>query len=37
VNSDGRRVAVLLVNRRTDTSWGNAIPEQALNDLFCGA
>jgi D-alanyl-D-alanine carboxypeptidase len=37
VNGNGRRVAVLLVNGRTDSSWGDHLPEQALNDLFCAA
>jgi D-alanyl-D-alanine carboxypeptidase len=37
VNADGSRVAVLLVNGRTDTSWGDPMPEQALTKLFCAA
>jgi D-alanyl-D-alanine carboxypeptidase len=37
VNADGSRVAVLLVNGRTDTSWGDQLPEGALHRLFCAA
>jgi hypothetical protein len=37
VNSDGSRVAVLLLNGRTYDSWADYLPVQALNDLFCAA
>ena len=37
VNSDGSRVAVLLVNGRTYNSWGDNQNEQALQQLFCAA
>jgi D-alanyl-D-alanine carboxypeptidase len=37
VSGDGKRVAVLLVNGRTWNSWGDNLPEQALQKLFCAA
>jgi D-alanyl-D-alanine carboxypeptidase len=37
VNGDGSRVAVLLVNGRTYNSWGDDLPVQALDQLFCAA
>jgi hypothetical protein len=37
VSSDGSRVAVLLTNGRTYDSWGDYLPVQALNTLFCAA
>ena len=37
VSSGGSRVAVLLTNGRTYDSWGDYLPVQALNTLFCGA
>jgi D-alanyl-D-alanine carboxypeptidase len=37
VNGKGTRVAVLLVNGRTYNSWGDDLPVEALDRLFCAA
>jgi D-alanyl-D-alanine carboxypeptidase len=37
VNTEGSRVAVLLINGRTYNSWGDYFPVQTLNKLFCAS
>jgi D-alanyl-D-alanine carboxypeptidase len=37
VNRAGTRVAVLLINGRTYNSWGDNLPVEALDKLFCAA